>query len=512
MTVQPSSPSIRYEATNLSGKGTGSLSWWTPSRTRETSPMGCEARAEGRTTSLMVRPGHARGLRTGGQVDQHGALARLAVLFVRVLPVLVLDPLRKESVHERAHDGRGLAGAEDPLLLPQPDDLGVEAVADPVERGAYVGEPVAPGRVAQEVEEDQIEPAVRLGAYEDRVDHRLSLLLGGVRVRYRLADALGDACEHPPHGQEDQVLLRIEVVGQDGLAHPGLVRHILQREAVHPLLAHHLVGAPDQVRLLRSQRLAATVGALDQAVRLRHDSAPLIGRIYLLNSGLRFSINAEMPSLASSLSNSGSTRERSISRPSSSGLPIPPCTASFMDPMASPAPPASFSAYRRVSSSRSPAGKSRSRMPNAWASEGGIVRPVTMRSSALLTPIRRGRRWVPPLPGRRPSVASGSPSTYSPSAPKRRSHARAISSPPPRAVAPSWAMNTFGVRAISERPSWAWLTMRILSSTLLASNALMSAPAEKNLSLALRKITAPAPSSSAAERTPSLSSSMNDRS
>src|SRR5215211_3515119 len=178
MTVHPSSSSIRYEATNLSGNGTGSLSWWTPSSTREASPMGCAARTEGRTgeeRECRVERGRPRGLRTGGQIDQDGALAGLAVILMRVLPVLVLDPLRKESVHECAHDGRGLAGvpfAEDPLLLPQPDDLSVEAVADLVERGANVGEPVAPGRVAEEVEEDQVEPAVRRRAHEDRIDHR----------------------------------------------------------------------------------------------------------------------------------------------------------------------------------------------------------------------------------------------------------------------------------------------------------------------------------------------------
>src|SRR5215216_7221869 len=175
--------------------------------------MGCAARAEGRTgeRALNGRDGREllRRLRTGGQVDQDGTLAGLAVLLMRFLPVLVLDPLRKESVHECAHDGRGLAGvpvAEDPLLLSKPDDLGVETVADLVERGADVGEPVTPGRVAQKVEEDQVEPPIRLRAYEDRVDHRRRLGLGGVRLRYRLADALGDACKHPPHSQEYQVL------------------------------------------------------------------------------------------------------------------------------------------------------------------------------------------------------------------------------------------------------------------------------------------------------------------
>src|SRR5215211_641962 len=99
---------------NLSGNGTGSLSWWTLSTTRAASPMGCEARVEGRT-GVRVRErrderGETLGLRTGGKVDQHGALASLAVFLMRVLPVLFLDPLCEETVHESAHDRRGLAG------------------------------------------------------------------------------------------------------------------------------------------------------------------------------------------------------------------------------------------------------------------------------------------------------------------------------------------------------------------------------------------------------------------
>src|SRR5215208_2786581 len=216
---------------NFNGNGTGSFNWWTPSTTRDASPIGCVARVEGRTTSLMVRPRLAYRLHTGGEVGQDRAFARLAVSLVRVLPVFFLDPLCKESVHEGADDGRRLSSTpvvEDAFLLPKEHDLGVQTVTDLVERGAHVGEPVAPGRVAQKVEEDEVEPAVRLRSHEDGVDHRRNLLLCGVGIRYRLADTLGDAGEHPAHGQERQILLGVEVVGQDGLAHPGLVRDVLQ--------------------------------------------------------------------------------------------------------------------------------------------------------------------------------------------------------------------------------------------------------------------------------------------
>ena len=65
----------------------------------------------------------------------------------------------------------------------------------------------------------------------------------------------GDAGEYPAHGEEDQVLLGLEVVREDGLADPGLVRHVLQGEVAQPLLAHDLVGAAYQTRLLGRQRL-----------------------------------------------------------------------------------------------------------------------------------------------------------------------------------------------------------------------------------------------------------------
>src|ERR687889_1873522 len=219
------------------------------SETRDVSPMGCVPREEGAT--LTSTP-----LSAGGQICQHGAFAYLTVLRVGLLPVLLLDPLRKQPVHEGSHYRRAfssVATAEYALLLPELDDLGVEAVADLVKRGAHVGEAVVAGRVAQEVEEDEVEPAVRLRAHEDGVDHRRDLLLRGGRLGDRLADASGDAGEHPAHGEEDQVLLGLEVVREDGLADPGLVRHVLQGEVAQPLLAHDLVGAAYQTRLLGRQ-------------------------------------------------------------------------------------------------------------------------------------------------------------------------------------------------------------------------------------------------------------------
>jgi hypothetical protein len=67
---------------------------------------------------------------------------------------------------------------------------------------------------------------------------------------------------------------------------------------------------------------------------------------------------------------------------------------------------ASASAARRRSA---PSGTSSSMMPRRFASSAGTWRPETIISSAGLGPIRRGRRWVPPLPGNMPIKTSGNP-------------------------------------------------------------------------------------------------------
>ena len=97
---------------------------------------------------------------------------------------------------------------------------------------------------------------------------------------------------------------------------------------------------------------------------------------------------------------------------------------------------------------------------------------------------------------------------YEPRAPNRRSHASEISSPPPSAWPSTWAMKTFGIRAIDASTSWPRSIIAMLAAVSLAMNALMSAPAEKNFFEALRTITTFTPSSAAAASTAAPSSSM----
>ena len=70
--------------------------------------------------------------------------------------------------------------------------------------------------------------------------------------------------------------------------------------------------------------------------------------------------------------------------------------------------------------------------PSASASSALTNRPVKMRSLALLGPISRASRWVPPAPGMMPSSVSGWPKVASVAA-IRMSAASASSQPPPSA-------------------------------------------------------------------------------
>ena len=65
------------------------------------------------------------------------------------------------------------------------------------------------------------------------------------------------------------------------------------------------------------------------------------------------------------------------------------------------------------------------------------------------------------------------------------SHASAISSPPPSAWPAMYAMNTCGAAAIRRNAAWLTLIISMFAPTSPSRNFLMSAPAEKNFSLAL---------------------------
>src|SRR5262249_21507072 len=80
----------------------------------------------------------------------------------------------------------------------------------------------------------------------------------------------------------------------------------------------------------------------------------------------------------------------------------------------------------------SAAGTTRATRPARSASCASIIRPVKMRSMALLLPTARVSRCVPPIPGMTPSLISGWPN-FALSAAMTTSHCIASSQPPPRA-------------------------------------------------------------------------------
>src|SRR5262249_52991779 len=221
-------------------------------------------------------------------------------------------------------------------------------------------------------------------------------------------------------------------------------------------------GLSESARLDRRRACIDNLhGSLEKSkTRLNICQAPL-------HFGGRFSENAAMPSAASWLMNSRHTASRSRARAPSRGRSAPIFAATLMLPTARLGPRASLATPAMLSSSKCSAGKTRSTRPSSSARAGPTGVPERSMSSARVRPIRRVNRWVPPLPGSRPRLTSGTPRRYSPSAAKRKSHARAISRPPPRAWPAMAATNTFGVRSIFKRISWAWSTVITRSCCVL---------------------------------------------
>ena len=93
------------------------------------------------------------------------------------------------------------------------------------------------------------------------------------------------------------------------------------------------------------------------------------------------------------------------------------------------------------------------------ACRGNTVFPVVIISNAAGTPTNRGRRCVPPKPGRMPSLTSGRPNMVLAWALAIRAwQANASSSPPPRQAPSTATTNGFGERPISSKTVWAVLT------------------------------------------------------
>ena len=130
--------------------------------------------------------------------------------------------------------------------------------------------------------------------------------------------------------------------------------------------------------------------------------------LYLfLFTGLRFSMNAAMPSERSSSAKVEWNRLRSTFMPSASGVSKARLMASLAMAAAGRDIAAIFSAAASASAISLSAGTTRLTRPERSASAASIIRPVRQRSIALDLPTARVSRCVPPMPGIVPSVISG---------------------------------------------------------------------------------------------------------
>src|SRR5436190_1042315 len=203
-----------------------------------------------------------------------------------------------------------------------------------------------------------------------------------------------------------------------------------------------------------------------------------------LNSAMRFSTLAAIPSFASSLWNNCCCSSRSSARAVSKGISAPVWTDRLMRPTAFDALCGGQNcfAYRMTCSQNSFAGRISCTMPSSLARSNENSSPFAINSIARALPTSRASRWVPPVPGSTPRFTSGSPILPAFSLASRMSHAIAISSPPPTVWPFSAAIVSLGVCSKRLRVSLACRQKKNLKRGVTVLSIPMLAPAEKNLS------------------------------
>ena len=207
-------------------------------------------------------------------------------------------------------------------------------------------------------------------------------------------------------------------------------------EAAAPFL-HLLVGVARGAQPLDAADLEVgeVGGVVDVALGVDLGVAdPDFGLVDYLpsNLGLRFSPKAFMPSRASSVAKSRANWSASYSRPLTRSTSERPVRGGLGVPDGEGAVRGDLRRHLSSGVSASPVPTTRLASPIPRASSAPMRRPVKISSLASAGPIRRGRRWVPPRPGRMPRLTSGKPKVAF-SAAMRMSQASATSQPPPRA-------------------------------------------------------------------------------
>ena len=226
-----------------------------------------------------------------------------------------------------------------------------------------------------------------------------------------------------------------ECLARLGLDRPKTLAERGYRALVSAALARSEIAMPSgwarrEAVPIISLRDGEMVGTASRALpSLRGRAKPTYRFLF---TGLRFSMNAAMPSERSSSANVEWNRLRSTFMPSDSGVSNARLMASLAIAAAGRDIEAIFSAAASASSINLSAGTTRLTRPERSASAASIIRPVRQRSIALDLPIARVSRWVPPMPGMVPSVISGWPN-FAVSEAMMMSHIIASSQPPPSA-------------------------------------------------------------------------------
>ena len=300
-----------------------------------------------------------------------------------------------------------------------------------------------PERIAQALKPARdagLLPSFPFGSDFDDVEQRLipalQLLREAQRTPLLLPGLLWQGMRQPPDASNRECLARL------GLDRPTTFAERAYRALVNAALARSRGNSSRRPCERRVGKSAATCppSLQHRRARGRGGSAALRSQgrqrrlpLYLfLFTGLRFSMNAAMPSERSSSAKVEWNKLRSTFMPSDSGVSNARLMASLAMAAAGRDIEAIFSAADSASSINLSAGTTRLTRPERSASAASIMRPVRHRSIALDLPIARVSRWVPPMPGMVPSVISGWPN-FAVSEAMMMSHIMASSQPPPSA-------------------------------------------------------------------------------
>src|SRR5690349_20882645 len=317
------------------------------------------------------------------------------------------------------------------------------------------------------------------GVIAERLDRHPDVDL---RLEQRLAVVLGLDLGDLPGALLEQFRDAIEQ-----LAAPpgGEITPVLRLEAgarrLHGRVHLRLARLGDLGERLLGRGIGEAV-ALSGAAPLVRDQQ--VGLHRPLNSAMRFSTLAAIPSFASSLWNSCCCSSRSSASAVSKGISAPVWTDRLMRPTAFDALCGGQNcfAYRMTCSQNSFAGRISCTMPSSLARSNENSSPFAINSIARALPTSRASRWVPPVPGSTPRFTSGSPILPAFSLASRMSHAIAISSPPPTVWPFSAAIVSLGVCSRRLRVSLACRQKKNLKRGVTVLSIPMLAPAEKNLS------------------------------